>query len=117
MQSIAPNLVKSGDLHVISVSLTQLPETVISARLPSVNRTETSGDCLKRKPVSVIGVPPVRGPVKGSVPITAYLYPRSAEQSEASGMLCVGQLRNIQIGPVVSSSLRAGTGGPRRPQR
>ena len=70
MTSSAPNLVKSGDLHVSSVSEIHCPPTVAS-RLPSVKRTETSGLDLKRRPYKVSGVPPVIGPVSGDIDWTA----------------------------------------------
>ena len=71
--SSAPNLVKSGDLHVIASGDWNAPETLAS-RLPSAltKRIWTIGDSTKRKPCSVIGVPPVRGPVCGSARRTAY---------------------------------------------
>eukprot|EP00967_Tisochrysis_lutea_P090000 scaffold128498_cov27-Tisochrysis_lutea.AAC.2 len=60
--STAPNLVKSGALHRIASGDSYWPLTVAS-RLPSVKRTCTIGDSMKRRPCSLIGVPPVSGPV------------------------------------------------------
>ena len=65
MTSAAPNLAKSGLVHLIIVSETKVP-LQLASRLPSVKRTLIMGDSMKRRPCRMTGVPPVSGPVSGS---------------------------------------------------
>ena len=71
MTSAAPNLEKSGLVHLIIVSETNWPLQLASF-FPSVKRTLIIGDSMKRSPCRITGVPPVSGPVSGSVFMMAY---------------------------------------------